>query len=311
MGYVKSRDLSPEKLVVECKLDGCDKRFATDNGMKNHYARVHIYNSYPERKDIQKIADGETKCSNCEKEFNNTTSLRAHGSPEACKKRIAKSWKTFICQNPECKKEYTKYVGPKKDKKGQKFCSRECSGKAQNRPYPRLKLVSKICKNISCKKEFETKIDKQKFCSKQCAKNYNGYVVKDSSKMGGPRDGGGHSKLIAYTNRFGEEMKLNKEEIEVAEFLDTTEYTWSRNWKGFSYTDLEGKPRKFYPDFYVKNLDLYIEYKGWITDKMDHKMKEAQLKNDDLKLLIVVGRNKRFLHMGVPLDDLLNGSYTL
>lgn len=56
---------------------------------------------------------------------------------------------------------------------------------------------------------------------------------------------------------------------------------------------------------------MYLEYKGWITDKMDHKMKDAQLKNSDLKLLIVVGRNKRYLHMGVPLDNLLNGSYAL
>lgn len=177
-------------------------------------------------------------------------------------------------------------------------------------------LDAKICKNILCKKVFTPKKTKQKYCNINCWNSVKGYTlkkytIKDSSKMGGPRDGGGHSKLLPYTNRFDEEMKLNKEEIEVAEFLDTTEYTWSRNWKGFSYTDLEGKPRKFYPDFYIKDLNLYLEYKGWITDKMDHKMKDAQLKNSDLKLLIVVGRNKRYLHMGVPLDNLLNGSYAL
>lgn len=304
MDYKRSRNADISELIVECKYETCERKFLTENGMRNHYYRVHIYNSYPERKDVRKITDGETKCSNCKKEFSNTTSLRAHGSPENCAKRRAKTWGTFTCQNPECGKIYEKYVGSKRKNKGQKYCSVECSAQARTiHPF-----IEKICENKGCQELFLTNRSEQKYCHHKCSK---GYIIKDSSKMGGPRDGGGYSKLISYTNRFNEEMKLNKEEIELAEYLDKTEYTWTRNWTGFSYTDLESKSRKFYPDFYVKDLDLYIEYKGWITDKMDHKMKDAQLKNPNLNLLIVVGRDKRFVHMGVPLDDLLNGSYVL
>lgn len=129
--------------------------------------------------------------------------------------------------------------------------------------------------------------------------------------MGGPRPGGGYSKMLPYTSKHGEEMKLNSEEIKAAQYLDSISYIWSRNWKGFPYVDFEGEDRKFYPDFYLKDLDLYVEYKGWITDKMRHKMNMANKNNADLKLLIIVGDNKRYFDDGIPLAKLTAKEVTL
>lgn len=254
----------------------------------------------------RKIDPEETECANCKKSFKNNKSLVAHGSPEKCAKRIEKSWGIFKCQNTQCGKTYSKYVGPNRNKKGQKFCSVKCSSQSRE-----LEILSLICKNDKCEKTFQTKDPNRKYCNIVCWNSVTGIKIKDPSKMGGPRDGGGFSKLFSYINRFNEEMKLNREEIEVAKFLDSTKYTWTRNWTGFKYLDTKGNERKFYPDFYIKEINLYLEYKGWVTFEMDHKMNDAKDKNTNLNLLIVVGKDKRFLKYGIPLDDLLNKKYII
>ena len=104
-------------------------------------------------------------------------------------------------------------------------------------------------------------------------------------------------------------MKLNKDEIKLAKILDEKKLNWKRNWKGFSYIDLEGNVRKYYPDFVVNN-NIFIEYKGWVTKKMLHKMKEAKT-NHNLNLIIVVGEDIRYLKYGITMNKfkkLLNTS---
>lgn len=147
-------------------------------------------------------------------------------------------------------------------------------------------------------------------CSPACAKTRilespgstgRRWKVVDSSKMGGIREGGGRSKLISYTSWSGEEMKLNKEEILVAEILDRLRIRWTRNWAWFPYTTQEGDQRKFYPDFHLLDSNIYLEYKGFVTDKMWHKMQDARTKTD-FKLIIVVP--KRYEKYGILLGDL-------
>ena len=52
----------------------------------------------------------------------------------------------------------------------------------------------------------------------------------------------------------------------------------------------------------VRSSVKYI-YKGWITEKMSHKMSDAQSRNN-LNLLIVVGSDKRYIDMGLSLEEL-------
>jgi hypothetical protein len=76
---------------------------------------------------------------------------------------------------------------------------------------------------------------------------------------------------------------------------------------GFPYTDLQGRQRKFYPDFYIEDFDLYVEYKGWVIPDMVHKMNDAK-ENNDFNLLIVYSNCKRFSTMGITIDDVENGA---
>ena len=202
------------------------------------------------------------------------------------------------CEN--CQNEHDRTYG------SGRFCSFECTKsfstkekrslineKVSLKLKKELKLKKLICEY--CKIEFEFKKIK-KTCSRVCSNNLQigKSKIGNYSNNGGIREGGGRSKSLEYINYLGESIKLNKEEILVAIILDKLKLNWNRNWKSFIYEDKEtSKIKKFYPDFYIKDFDLYLEYKGWLTDSMRHKMKDAKLKND-FNLLIVVGEDKRF-----------------
>ena len=199
-----------------------------------------------------------------------------------------------------------------------RFCSSKCargfSTKAKRveiNEKVRCKLLrndysDRICK--TCNLLYTPKSKKQKYCSHLCSPKRTTlgmtWTVKDSSKMGGPRPGGGRSIPIEYISEIAGIMKLNKDEIEVAECLDSIKVNWQRNnSSGFSYINLKGKSRKFYPDFYLPEENLYIEFKGWVTKEMTHKMNDALSKND-FNLLIVYGRDKRYRDLGLNLEDI-------
>lgn len=214
------------------------------------------------------------------------------------------------CEN--CKERYEESAGSKR------FCSLKCaksfSTKAKrkeinSRVSEKLSKTPIIYNNVckSCLKQFESINIERKVCSRECLGNYLSKIQKGGTKKkgaerkigsGGLRDGGGKSKVFEYISSFGEMMKLNREEIKIAKILDESGMKWNRNWKGFSYE----KNRKFYPDFYVQDLNLYVEYKGWLTDSMRDKMKNSKIDN----LKIVVGSDKRYVEDGMNVQEFEN-----
>lgn len=210
-----------------------------------------------------------------------------------------------------------------------RFCGLKCA-RGFSTKNKRLEINAKVSKTLSlnritikcqiCSKDFLAKVCRdgkiyRKLCSKVCSKIYcrknvlgKRWTVSDSSKMGGLRDGGGRTKTTPYINNFSEEMHLNKEEVRVAIELDKSGFLWKRNFVGFKYTNLDGKNRKFYPDFYIPELNLFIEYKGWVTDEMTHKMNDAKDKNLDLNLLIIYSENKRYANLGLNISQFLTNS---
>lgn len=211
-----------------------------------------------------------------------------------------------ICEN--CKSHHDGSYG------SGRFCSIKCS-RGFSTKEKRIEINSKISLKLKkpdrlkdiiccvCHNTFRGKSNRR-VCSFKCLGHLGGTTKKrNTSRMGGLRDGGGKSRTMEYINHLGEKMKLNSEEIKVAEILDLLQLNWTRNWMGFKYTDLRGKDRKFYPDFYLIDFDCYVEYKGWVTEEMKHKMKDAESKNS-LRLLIIYGYDKRFSDMGLNLTIL-------
>jgi len=186
-----------------------------------------------------------------------------------------------------------------------------------------LKMRNGVPKNINsvcviCKSSFITE-GRKKTCSDECNVLFRSgrligkkYKTGDERKKGsgGLRDGGGRSKMLLYTNNVGAEMKLNSEEIEIAKIMDNLKLNWERNKKGFGYADINGKFKKFYPDFYISDYDTYLEYKGWVTTEMDHKMKDS-LKRNEFKLIIIYGNNKRYCNRGLCISKIQENNFLL
>ena len=249
------------------------------------------------------------------------------------KECISKSKQTGeIVECKNCKKIFYRVKSEINDNN---FCSHSCSAKFNNKKRVMSKetkekirkKLEKIYENKcpSCEKTFKTHKKHKVFCSNECKKILNSlnkikipkenkYYIKrkkqEIERRGGYRERGGRCKQYEYINIYNEKMMLNKEEIILAAQLDLLKLDWCRNKKSFNYIDLEGKQRKYYPDFYIKNYNFYIEYKGWIIDKMIHKMKDAVNRNN-IKLLIVYTNNKRFQHLGYNLQNIIEDPNSL
>ncbi len=61
-------------------------------------------------------------------------------------------------------------------------------------------------------------------------------------------------------------------ELIFAEWCDLNRISWEKNTKYFYY-NWNGE-RKYFPDFYLKDLGVYIEVKGYKTDRDDAKWKQ-------------------------------------
>ena len=161
-----------------------------------------------------------------------------------------------------------------------------------------------------CEKDFTTRHKKKRLCSLKCAniflstsKEYSESQKIACKNNGGFREGGGKAKIFDYTSLSAGLIRINVDEIRVAKVLDSLSLQWIRNTKGFLYTDQNGERKKYYPDFYIETLNIYVEYKGWVTDKMNHKMNSAIYENNML-LIIIYGDDKRYRNLGINITEI-------
>jgi len=200
-----------------------------------------------------------------------------------------------------------------------RFCSQSCANTRVYSPERKEEIYSRISKKLkgkpfsgipfkglgdenreclACHILFECKIvSNRKYCSQKCG------ITSSKPGNGGLREGGGRSKIFSYRSPIAGLVRLNKDEIRVAKILDYLEVQWVRNIKGFNYVTLDGLNRKYYPDFYLEDFDIYVEYKGWVTADMIHKMKDAEERNR-LKLVIIYSNDKRYSDLGINLNQI-------
>lgn len=88
----------------------------------------------------------------------------------------------------------------------------------------------------------------------------------------------GRCKKIKYISPIAGEVLLDGTwELHTAIFMDKQGWNWQRNTERFPYINLKGKLSHYTPDFYVEELDGYLEVKGYETD-LD-RCKWKQFKN--------------------------------
>ena len=75
-------------------------------------------------------------------------------------------------------------------------------------------------------------------------------------------------------------------EVEIAKFLDEHQIKWSRSRKHLlHWTDSNGEQRRYYPDFFLKDLNVYVDPKN------PYKQKQDKEKLDFIKqsVILIVG----------------------
>ena len=76
-------------------------------------------------------------------------------------------------------------------------------------------------------------------------------------------------------------------EVACAKRLDELGIRWIRNPSlKLKYTTRGRRERNYIPDFYLPDLNIYIEVKGYWTDAARHKMEDVQKRNP-VKILIL------------------------
>lgn len=86
-------------------------------------------------------------------------------------------------------------------------------------------------------------------------------------------------------------------ELKFAEWLDRNFLEWTNKIEGFEY-EWQGAKRTYFPDFYIKSLNLYVEIKGYERERDIEKWKSV-------KNLVVIKKDvmKRILTNSFTLED--------
>ncbi len=205
-------------------------------------------------------------CENCENEHN-----ESYGSGRFCSSKCARGFSTKKKRsliNEKVRKTFKKNIS-QGIKMG--YCKKSI-------------LKNKICP--TCKNEFKPRIEKQIYCSQPCVYKSEVYKTKMSKankgKTGGYRKGSGNTKG-GYYKRFYFDSPF---EIEIAKELDRLNIKWIRNTKRF-YFVYENKKTYCIPDFYIKDLNLYLETKGyWRGNKKEKTLEAVKQNNINWKYLM-------------------------
>ena len=133
----------------------------------------------------------------------------------------------------------------------------------------RRKIKIKICPE--CKKEFSRK--NTKYCSMVCAKK----------NMGGYRT---PSQLKTQQSFYQGHLMDSGAELYFAKLLDSNGIKWIKNdynWKKkYPYKKVNEKWYFYYPDFYLPQLNLWIEIKGKRYKREDDCKRYSSVKNHKL-----------------------------
>lgn len=224
-------------------------------------------------------------CENCKSE-----TIEKYGSGRFCSSKCARGFST---------------------KAKRKEINEKVSIIARTKPNSKIASLPRIGICRVCSKSFDIFVRHKSLCSRECKGAFYSNCLKGITPKtgvnrkpgsGGIRNRGGWcKKLFTYTSIFNEEMTLNKEEIEIAKILDSSGLKWIRNTQGFAYTT--DKVRKFHPDFYLTDLNVYVEYKGFILDEMRLKMKLAIKENSNLNLIVVMSDRHKITTDGIYIDE--------
>lgn len=224
----------------------------------------------------------ETECKHCGKQILNKGSLTVH--------------EIYYCKsNPERKEKKSNFIEyNRKLKSGEVHRQHKNQyDKAKTTGIP-FKLSDESRKKMSESSKKQVWTDEQRIRHSISMRN----AVANHPLSYSAHNVCGRTKKIEYNG-----MKLSGTwELEVAKFLDRKGIKWTNIIEPIGYF-WGMKQRRYFPDFYLPDFNLYIEVKGNQTDRDEAKW--AMVEN----LMIVKNDEIRSLKAGIDLEIKANNSY--
>ena len=213
---------------------------------------------------------GKTFCQYCEREISNH-SIKKHLAGKGCKKNfVAKKRKIAWI-------DYDPSIGYKDGTRT--IWNKGLTKKTDARIKKIGESFSKGFKNGSIK-IWNAGISLPEKMKKSISLGMQKAVAEGRQKTTKP---GGICRHYRIKDSTGKECDLQGSwEFKVANFLNDKKIYWERNRTGFKYL-FDGKQKTYFPDFYLKDYDLYTEVKGYETEKDRAKWKQFKLKLSIIK----------------------------
>lgn len=176
-----------------------------------------------------------------------------------------------------------------------KFCSPECFY------LSRIKL-DRFQDCIICKKTFKlAKTNLKRItCSKPCEREKHVLNSVDPNKK---QSGCSYMGKKCSYNGVSFDSSW---EVQIAKWLDSNNIKWIRDRKiNLNYKDKEGKIRRYIPDFYLEDMNVYLDPKNKRVVKMQEYKISQVLKENNINLIY-----GEIEHIKSKVCDLLLSNYT-
>ena len=276
----------------------CGKTFKNKGGYKTH-------SKFCEEGDLENPTYSYF-CDNCDKKFSREENYERHVSADNCyiKKKLEDSnqsceygcgqeanWKLkngkYCCSEydsscPAIRKKNSEglkkaYERGDKDTEHLDGYRAWCKGKTYEEVLGKEK-AKKYKEKISeaAVRRFEEMSDKE---LNEFSNSVSKGLKESDGNIGGIREGTNKWRGCWYYNKNeGEEVWLDSSwEKKFVKWLDEKNVKWKRNTEKFDYT-YKNKNRKYIPDFFLPDNEIYIEVKGYKKEKDEAKWRDFPYK---------------------------------
>ncbi len=257
------KEYFPKKII---KCEQCHKEIKVSfNNLRKKFCSRNCYNEY---KNFTPIV---SKCEVCEKLINTVKEKRQKFCSYKCS-YIGRRKERIIRKCLECGKKFEDYV--KKNKGIHTFCSQECW-----RKHSKQVEVTKVCPQ--CKKEFvfkkclnnTTKHKDKIFCSRECQCRFLFFYSNYAS-----HNRGNSGKRLDLNNQFFRSTW----EANFARICNEYNTEWLYESERFWLPELKSF---YHPDFFLPEVNLYVEITGMMTERKLLKLQYFQ-KNYPEKVIL-------------------------
>lgn len=243
---------------TKCEICG---KYIANCGYKNHilsHQNLKKKHSNLKIKEEWKTDDGKYKCPFCSKVF--------------CKKGIATHiWRMHTREG----RKHNSDGNAKRQKNGYIPWSRGLTKETDNR----------VCWGETLKKRYATGELVPGFKGKEHTKETKEKISKKLSI----NNKGGRCEWYSYKKPNGDVVKVQGTwELRFAKLCDKVNIKWEKNQKYiYTYKDNENKKHYYRPDFYLPEISIWIEIKGYWWGKDKEKMQLIFEQNKENKIKII------------------------